>query len=62
MSQFSVENFCLTLPKFSVGKPFSVSLISGIGKVWIGGGGGGGGRSIKILRRNFFVSEYRKLL
>ena len=30
------------MPKFSVGKPFSVSLISGIEKVWIGGGRGGG--------------------
>ena len=43
MSRFSVENFCLTVPKFSFPKPFSVSLISGIEKVWIGGGRGGGG-------------------
>ena len=42
MSRFSVEYFCLTVPKFSVGKPFSVSLISGIQKVWIRGGGGFG--------------------
>ena len=28
------------MPKFFVGKPFSVSLISGIEKVWIRGGGG----------------------
>ena len=28
------------MPKFSVGKPFSVSLLSGIEKVWIRGGGG----------------------
>ena len=54
MSRFSVEYFCLTVPKFSFGKPFSVSLISGIEKVWIRGGGGG--RSIKILRRKIFVS------
>ena len=46
--------------EISVGKPFIVSLISGIEKVWIRGGGGG--RSIKILRRKFFVSECRKLL
>ena len=56
MSHFSVENFCLTVPKFFVGKPFSVSLISGIEKVWIRGGGGGGGRIIKILCRRLFVS------
>ena len=30
------------MPKFSVGKPFSVSLISGIEKVWMRGGGGVG--------------------
>ena len=48
---FPSKNFCLTVPKFSVGKPFSVSLFSGIGKVWMGGG-----RSIKILYRKFFVS------
>ena len=29
------------MPKFSFGKPFSVSLISGIEKVWTRGGGGG---------------------
>ena len=28
------------MPKFSFGKPFSVSLVSGIEKVWIRGGGG----------------------
>ena len=37
---FPSKVFCLTVPKFSVGKPFSVSLISGIEKVWIRGGGG----------------------
>ena len=31
--------FCLTVPKIFVGEPFSVSLISGIEKVWIRGGG-----------------------
>ena len=41
MSRFSVEYFCLTVPKFSFGKPFSVPLISGIEKR-IGGGGGVG--------------------
>ena len=61
MSRFAVEYFCLMVPKFSVGKHFSVSLISGIEKVSIRGGGGGG-RSNKILRRKFFVSECRNLL
>ena len=28
MSRFSVDLFCLKVPKFSFGKPFSVSLIS----------------------------------
>ena len=55
VSTFSSKIFCLTVPKFSFGKPFSVSLISGIEKVWIGGGRGGGCRSIKILRRKNFV-------
>ena len=35
---FPSKIFCLTVPKFSVGKPFSVSLLSGIEKVWIRGG------------------------
>ena len=41
---FPSKIFCLTVPKFSVAKPFrvsfSVSLFSGIEKVWIRGGGG----------------------
>ena len=48
MSRFSTEYFCLTVPKFSVGKPFSVSLISGIEKVWIRGGGGVGVSSFSV--------------
>ena len=53
---FQSKFFCLTVPKIFVGEPFSVSLISGIEKVWIRGGG----RSIKILRRKIFVSQCRK--
>ena len=34
MSQFFVEIFCLTVPKIFVGESFSVSLISGIEKVF----------------------------
>ena len=41
MSPFSVEIFCLTVPKNFVGKPFSASLISVTEKVWIRGEGGG---------------------
>ena len=35
---FPSNFFCLTVPKKFVGEPFSVSLISGTEKVWIGGG------------------------
>ena len=52
-SKFSVEKFCLTLPKFFVEEHFHVSLISGTEKVWIRGG------SIKFFRRKFFVSQSR---
>ena len=45
MSRFSVEIFCLTVPKIAVGEPFSLSLISGIEKIWIRGWGRGVSRS-----------------
>ena len=38
---FLSKLFCLTVPKKFVGEPFSVSLISGIEKVWMRGWGGG---------------------
>ena len=38
VSRFSVENFCLTMPKISVGESFTVALKGGSEKVWIGGG------------------------
>ena len=41
VSRFSVEIFCLTVPKNAIGEPFSLSLISGIEKVWMRGWGGG---------------------
>ena len=56
---FPSKNVSLTVPKFSEGaggEHFSVSLISGIEKVWIRGGG-----SIEILRGNFFVSQCQKI-
>ena len=36
---FPSKIFCLTVPKISVGESFTVSIISGIEKVWIRGGG-----------------------
>ena len=39
MARFSVELFCLTVPKNAVGEPFSLSLLSGIEKVWMRGWG-----------------------
>ena len=38
---FPSKIFCLTVPKNAVGEPFSLSLISGVEKVWMGGWGGG---------------------
>ena len=38
VSRFSVENFCLTMPKISVGESFTVALNCSNEKVWIGGG------------------------
>ena len=57
VSRFSVEIFCLTVPKNILGEPFSVSLILDTEKVWMRGWGG----CIKIFRRNFFVSLWRKI-
>ena len=37
VSRFPVDFFCLTVPKNAVGEPFSLSLISGIEKVWMRG-------------------------
>ena len=50
MSRFSVEFFCLTVPKNAVGEPLSLSLISGIEKVWIRGWGRGVSRfSVEVF-------------
>ena len=38
VSRFSVENFCLTMPKISVGESFTVALNCGSEKVWVGVG------------------------
>ena len=39
---FASKVICLTVPKNALGEPFSLSLISGIEKVWMRGWGGGG--------------------
>ena len=44
--------FCLTVQKIFVGEPFSVSLISGIEKVWLRGGGG-----VSSIYVEFFLSQ-----
>ena len=42
--------FCLAVPKNAVGEPFSLSLFSGIEKVWMRGWGGGVSRfSVEIF-------------
>ena len=56
VSRFPSKLFCLLAPKNAVGEPFSLSLISGIEKVWMRGWVG----SVKIFRRNFLVSQCRK--
>ena len=43
VSRFPSKIFCITVPKNAVGEPFSVSLISGIEKVWMKEWGEGGG-------------------
>ena len=40
VSRFLSMSFCLTVPKNDVGELFSLSLISGIEKVWMRGLGG----------------------
>ena len=44
--------FCLTVPKNAVGEPFSLSLISGIEKVWMRGWGG-----VSRFSFDFFLSH-----
>ena len=50
---FPSKIFCLAVPSFFVGKPFSVSLLSGAEENWIRKGVG----SIKIFCRQFSVSS-----
>ena len=48
---FPSKIFCLTVPENFVGEPFSVSLISGIEKVYVSEG------YVTIFRRNFILSH-----
>ena len=49
------ETFCLTLPKYFVIEPFSVSLISAIEKNFASEG------KVMTFDRNVFVSQYRNV-
>ena len=53
VSRFSVEKYCLTMPKISVGESFTVALNCGSEKVWIGGG-------VSRFSAEIFVPQYRK--
>ena len=53
---FLSKSFCLTLPKVFVSEPISVSLISGIEKVFASYG------YVTFFRRCFFFSQNRKTL
>ena len=55
---FASKVICLTVPKNALGEPFSLSLISGIEKVWMRGWGGGG--VYQDFQSKFFVSQCRK--
>ena len=54
---FPSKPFCLTVPRKFVGKPFSVSLLSGAEEVWMREGVG----SINIFCRKFSFSQCRKI-
>ena len=55
VSRFSVENFCLIVPKKFVGQPFRVLLILGIENIYAS-------ESYNTsLRRKFFVSQCRNI-
>ena len=49
--KFPSKFFCLTVPKVFVEESFTVAVMAGTGNVWIRRG------SIKIFRRNFFVTQ-----
>ena len=44
------------MPKNAVGEPFSLSLLSGIEKVWTRGWGGGGGECQDFPSKFFFLT------
>ncbi len=51
---FPLKIFCLTVPKIFVGEPFSVSLISGIEKIFASNG-------CHDFPSKFFVSQHRNI-
>ena len=55
VSRFSVENCLSHSAGNSVGEPFSVSLVSGIEKIYASEG------YVTIFRRKSFVSQYRNI-
>ena len=57
---FASKLICLTVPKNFVGEPFSLSLISGIEKVWISGWVVGGGEVPSISVENFLSHSAEK--
>ena len=54
---FPSENFCLTVPKNSVGESFSLPLISDMEKVWMRGWVGGGGGGVSRFSVEKFLSH-----
>ena len=55
VSQLSFGKFCLIVPTKFVGEPFSLSLASGTKIIYASEG------YITIIRRKFFVSQYRNI-
>ena len=55
VSKNSVENFCLKVPKNFGGESFSLSIISGIERIYASEG------YVTIFHANFFVSHYRNI-
>ena len=51
--KFASKIFCLTVPKNIVGEPFSLSLISGIAKIFASKG------YVTVFCRSFLASQYR---
>ena len=63
VSRFPSKVFCLTVPKNAVGEPFSLSLTSGIEKIWMRGWGSCQDIPLKIfcltVPKNFVGQPFR---